>query len=95
MRWQKRSVALCLGLIVLSLGQLSPAADDQWAQGIVDRVARLFSSKSSIATVAMQISTENWHRNLSMKIWSLGEKTSSSGSTALQEDAGTAILKVG
>jgi putative ABC transport system ATP-binding protein len=39
MRWQKRSVVLCLGLTVLSLGQMSLATDDQQAQEIVDRVA--------------------------------------------------------
>jgi hypothetical protein len=39
----------------------------------VDRVARLFSSKSSIATVEMQITTENWQRTISVQIWSLGQ----------------------
>lgn len=36
---------------------MSLAADEQQAREIVDRVARLFSSTSSIATVGMHIST--------------------------------------
>jgi hypothetical protein len=58
MRWQKGSVALFVGLAWLSLGQMSHAADDQRAREIVDRVARLSSSKSSIVTVEMQITNE-------------------------------------
>lgn len=95
MQWQKRSVVLCLGLILLSLGQISPAADEHQAQEIVDRVARLFSSKSSIATVEMQITTENWQRNLSMKIWSLGAENVLVRLDSPPEEAGTVTLKAG
>jgi hypothetical protein len=48
--------------------------DDPRAQEIVGQAARLFSSNSSIATVKMQVSNEDGQRNLTMKIWSLGEK---------------------
>ncbi len=95
MRWQKRNVALYLGLAVLSLGQMSLAADEQQAREIVDRVARLFSSTSSIATVGMQISTENWQRDLSMKIWSLGAEKVLVRLDSPPEEAGTVTLKVG
>lgn len=94
MGWQKRSVAMFLGLTLLSLAQMSHAADDQSVRESVERVARLFSSKSSIATVKMQISNEDGQRNLSMKIWSLGDKVLVRV-TSPQVDAGTAILKVG
>jgi len=94
MRWQKGSVALGVGLALLSLGQMSHAADDQRAREIVDRVNRLFSSKSSIATVEMQITNENWQRNISVQIWSLGDKIRVRIS-APQEDRGTGVLKVG
>jgi len=83
-----------LGLAFLNLAQMSHAADDQRARETVERVARLFSSKSSIATVKMQISNEDGQRNLSMKIWSLGEKVLVR-ITSPQDEAGTAILKVG
>jgi outer membrane lipoprotein-sorting protein len=95
MRSQKGSVAICLGLTWLSLGQVSHAADDQRAREVVDRVARLFISKSSIATVEMQITKEDWRRNISMQLWSLGESNILVRIRRPQEDAGTAILKVG
>jgi len=83
-----------LGLVLLSLSQTSEAADDR-AQELVDRMARLFSSKSSIATVEMQISNENGQRTLSMKMWSLGADNVLLRIDGPQEDAGTAVLKVG
>jgi outer membrane lipoprotein-sorting protein len=83
-----------LGLTVLSLPPMSRAADDQKARETVERVARLFSSKSSIATVKMQISNEDGQRNLSMKVWSLGEKVLVRINTP-RDEAGTAVLKVG
>ncbi len=95
MRWQKGSVAICLGLTWLSLGQVSQAADDQRAREIVDQVARLFISQSSIATVGMQITKEDWQRKISMQFWSLGESNILVRIRSPQEDAGTAILKVG
>jgi outer membrane lipoprotein-sorting protein len=94
MRWQKRSVAIFLGPVLLICAHMSHAADDQPAREAVERVARLFSSKSSIATVKMQISNEDGQHDLSMKIWSLGEKVLVR-ITRPQNDAGTAILKVG
>lgn len=91
----KRIMATCLGLIVLSLSQMSQAADDQPAQVVVDRMARLFSSESSIATANMQISNEDGQRNVSMKIWSLGAENVLLRINSPQEEAGTAILRVG
>jgi hypothetical protein len=95
MRWQKRTMALCVGLALLNLGQMSNAADDQRAREIVDRVARLFISKSSISEVEMQITNENWQRNILMRIWSVGEENILVRIISPPEDAGTAVLKVG
>ncbi len=83
-----------LGLVLLSLAEISHAADDQQAREAVERVAQLFSSKSSIATVKMEITNEDGQRNLSMKIWSLGEKVLVR-ITNPPDEAGTAILKEG
>jgi len=74
---------------------MSHAADDQQARAIVDRVARLSSSKSSIAIVEMQITNENWQRNIAVQIWSLGEDKIRVRISSPQEDAGTGVLKVG
>jgi len=95
MRWQKGSVAICLALIWLSMGQVSQAADDQRAGEIVDGVARLFISQSSIATLEMQITKEDLQRKIAMQFWSVGEANILIRIRSPQEDAGTAILKVG
>jgi len=95
MRWRRGSAAICLGLTWLSLGQISQGADDQRAREIVDRVGRLFISQSCIATVEMQITKEDWQRKISMQFWSLGESNILVRILSPQEDAGTAILKVG
>src|SRR5580692_9371968 len=92
--WQKTSAALVLGLTLMSLAHTSYSADDQKARETVERVASLFSSKSSIATVKMQISNEDGQRDLSMKIWSLGDKVLVL-ITNPPEEAGIAILKAG
>ena len=72
MRSWNGSVA-CFVLTLLSLGWTSHGADDRRARDIVDRIAGLFSSGSSVATVDVQISGEDFQRDLSMHIWSLGE----------------------
>ena len=95
MQRRKSSAALCAAMALLSLGQMSHAADDQRAREIVDRVARLSSSKSSIATVEMQVTTENWQRKISVQIWSLGEEKIRVRISTPKEDAGTGVLKVG
>ena len=95
MRWQKGIVAICLGLAWLSLGQVSQSANDQQAREIVDRVARLFVSQSCIATMDMQITKKNLERQISMQFWSLAESKILIRILRPQEDAGTAILKVG
>jgi outer membrane lipoprotein-sorting protein len=95
MGWQKGSVAICLGLTWLSLGQVSPSPHDQRAREVVDGVARLFISQSSIATMEMQITNQDWQRKISMQFWSLGESNILIRIRRPQEDAGTAILKVG
>ena len=93
-RWPKRTAAILLALALLNFAHMSHAADDQQAREAVERVARLFSSKSSIATLKMQITNEDGQRDISMKIWSLGDKTLVR-ITSPQDEAGTAILKVG
>jgi outer membrane lipoprotein-sorting protein len=95
MRWREGRVAICLALIWLSLGQVSHAADDQRAREIVDRVAQLFISNSSTASVEMQITKEDWQRKISIQFWSLGEPNILVRIRQPPEDAGTAILKTG
>jgi len=94
MRWHKITMSVLIGLLVLSLGAISHATDDQRGREIVDRVARLFSGKSSIATLQMQIAGENGQRDLTIKIWAQGENALVR-ILSPEKDAGTAILKIG
>lgn len=95
-------IAICAALTLLATAHLchvAPAkpaqqADDPRAREIVDQVARLFSGKSSIATLKMQVAGQDNSRNLSIKIWALGEKVLVR-IDAPPDQAGTAILKVG
>src|SRR5271155_5129247 len=93
MGWRRRSLAVILGIMLASLAQMS-RADDRSAQEAVERIARLFSGKSSIATVRMRISNEDGQRDVSLKIWSLGDKVLIRIYSP-QDEAGTAILKTG
>jgi outer membrane lipoprotein-sorting protein len=96
-RWQSASAALLLGFALLNFGRIARAADvanAPPARMTVERVAHLFSSKSSIATVKMQIVNEDGQRDIAMKIWSLGDKIIVR-ITSPKDEAGVAILKVG
>jgi len=94
-RCRKTSIAISLALTLLSLGRVCQAAEDQQAREVVARVSRLFVSQSSIATVEMQITKDDWQRKISMQFWSLGESNILVRIRRPQEDAGTAILKSG
>ncbi|MGB6484770.1 MAG: outer membrane lipoprotein-sorting protein [Candidatus Acidiferrales bacterium] len=60
----------------------------------MDRIARLFTSQSTIATVEMQITKEDLQRKITMQFWSVGESNILLRIRQPPEDAGTAILKV-
>jgi outer membrane lipoprotein-sorting protein len=91
---QKTIIAVVIGLMVLNVAQTSRAADNKQAQDGVARVASLFSSMSSVATVNMQISNDDGQHALSMKIWSEGDKVLVR-IISPQDEAGTAVLKEG
>jgi len=93
--WRQALLAMLLGPILLSLGQVSRAADDQRAQKVVEGTARLFASQSSTATVEMQITKEDMQRTIAMQFWSVGDANILVRIRSPSEDAGTAILKVG
>jgi outer membrane lipoprotein-sorting protein len=101
MRWHEIGTIICLAFVLLcpdptfaAQTQPSPGINDSRARMTVDRVGRLFSSDSSIATVKMQISNEDNQRDLSMKIWSRGDKVLVL-ITNPPNEAGIAILKIG
>ena len=80
--------------MLLGTRPTSAAVEDQRAGEIVDQVDRLLRGKSSVGTVTMHISTENWQRTLAMQIWSLGTENALIRVTKPEKEAGTATLKV-
>lgn len=94
-RWRKIGISICLSLAWLSSGQVAQAQPDQRAKEIVDQVARLFASQSSIATVEMQIAQADFQRKISMQFWSQGASKILIRINQPLEDAGTTILKDG
>lgn len=93
-RWQHLGFALLVMLASLIAVQVSYAGDNQQAMKTVERVTHLFSSKSSQATVKMQIINQDGQRTLEMNIWTLGDKVLVQIKNP-PDEAGTAILKVG
>ena len=95
MRWQKRIIAICLGLFWLGFGSVVHAADNSGARGRLSGVAPQLIGQSCIATIEMEIVKTDWQRKISMQFWALGGKKFLIRILQPKEDAGTAILKVG
>jgi outer membrane lipoprotein-sorting protein len=91
---QKSLTAVLLMLACLILAPVVHAAKVLPKRMTVDQVAHLFSSKSSIATVTMRVVNEDGQRDMSMRIWSLGDKVLIR-ITSPEDEAGVAILKAG
>ena len=59
---------------------------------IMERVDRVLRGSSSHGMATMQVTTENWERQMTMEIWSLGTEYSLVRLRAPQKEAGTATL---
>jgi hypothetical protein len=93
-RGKTATILTVLGLALVSAVGAGAADSSQPVRMTVERVAHLFGSKSSIATIKMQIFDEDEQRDLSMKVWSWGDRTIVR-ITSPPEQSGVAILKVG
>jgi len=95
-RWRPALVVLCCALVWFAWEPIAEAVgDDQAAQAVVDRVARQFISRTSIATVKMEVTKQDQRREVWMQYWALGEAKILLRVRQPPLDAGTAILKVG
>jgi outer membrane lipoprotein-sorting protein len=94
MRGHKTIIVVLAGLLFLGFGQPCHSTDDQRAREIVDRVARVFAARSSIAVLEMQVFGEYGQPDLTMKIWTQGENALVR-IISPEKDAGTTILKAG
>jgi outer membrane lipoprotein-sorting protein len=92
--WQMRSAAIIAGIGLLSLVQIVHGSEPQPVRMTVEQVAQLFSSKSSIATIKMQIVNEDGQRDILIKLWSLKDKVILR-ILSPETEAGIAILKEG
>jgi len=79
-------------LCLLSLS-FSVFADDD-AAALLVKMDELFRSKSSVATMKMQIITPNWQRTLEMQSWTLGMDDTFIRVLSPRKDRGVATLKI-
>ncbi len=91
----KAGRVLLFGLLFLTLAFARAPREDPRAREIVDRVDRLLRGNSSVGTVEMEISTQNWRRSLSLRIWSLETERVLIRIDQPKREAGTTTLKVG
>ena len=80
-----------LGLWMLALAPPAQAQVDPYE--IIDRVDELYRGESSHGTSTMEVVTENWTRQMTMELWSLGNDYSLVRIQAPAREAGTATLK--
>jgi outer membrane lipoprotein-sorting protein len=82
-------------LALLLVAAASAGRGQQTAQEIIDHVDRIMRGESSYGTATMEVVTENWEREMSLEVWSLGTEYSLIRITAPKKEQGTATLKAG
>jgi len=82
-----------LSLFLLLSPTFSVIADDD-AAALLVKMDELFRSKSSVATMKMQIITPNWQRTLEMQSWTRGMDDTFIRVLSPRKDRGVATLKI-
>jgi hypothetical protein len=85
-----RTLAIITGFFLLAT---NVASGQETAEEIIDRVDRIMRGESSRGIATMEVVTENWERNMTMEVWSLGTDYSLILITAPKKEEGTATLK--
>lgn len=78
--------------LVALLGTACPSRAQDQARAIIERVDRILRGNSSHGVATMEIVTENWQREITMEIWSLGTDYALIRVLAPAREAGTATL---
>ena len=89
-----KRVTVKIILILLIAPVFSVYADEDGA-ALLKKMDELFRSKSSSATMKMQIITPNWQRSLTMQSWTLGMDDTFIRVLSPKKDRGVATLKKG
>ena len=80
---------------VFCFGGISPEVNaEQSAREIIERVDRIFRGDSSRGVATMEVVTENWERQITVELWSLGKDHSLVRVLEPAKEAGTATLMV-
>ncbi len=82
-------------LAALLLATAAPAWAQRTAREIIDHVDRIMRGESSHGIATMQVVTENWERDITMEVWSLGTEHALIRITAPKKEEGTATLRAG
>ncbi len=85
-----RSFTLLTALMVAVTGE---ASGQRTAREIIDHVDRIMRGESSYGIATMQVVTENWERDMTMEVWSLGTDHALIRITAPKKEEGTATLR--
>ena len=90
---RRRQIVCALGLALASgVMASSEAAAQPDPVKIMERVDRLLRGDSSRGVATMEVVTENWEREITMEMWSLGTEFSLVRVQAPAREAGTATL---
>ncbi len=84
-----------LSILLVIVGWLSlPVTSyaQESARAIIEQVDRVLRGDSSRGVATMEVVTENWERQITMELWSLGTEYSLVRLRAPQREAGTATL---
>ena len=93
LRWSLAITTVSLLTMAAGLVLAAPAAAQTDALEIIDRVDRMMRGDSSRGVATMEVVTENWERQMTMEIWSLGTEYSLVRLRTPPREAGTATLK--
>ena len=92
-RW-KGCMRRVVGIVTFGILAVVPSVQAQVdPYEIMDRVDQLYRGAASYGTSTMEVVTENWDRQMTMEMWSLGNDFSLVRILAPAREAGTATLK--
>lgn len=90
-----RALGVLLGALLLASSPALAQGAEPTPRQLLDAVDDLYRSQSSIGTLRMNIVTDRWSRNLTLREWSEGEDRSLIRIVAPAKEEGVTTLRVG